>query len=325
MKLHVYQNLSLDIVSEMGFPLPAQVRVRAPLDPLRPWMQYLPAEQNHDADWYVVPMSIQFDNWWRKNNEIDTWRMIHKPVLQYDTMLKPFFMNLDFFSTYPEKHIFFQLGDCEITLPTIKKGIVLKESSRKEINDYSMFYSPLNVDASGTQTPITEAKYVASFQGACNTHNIRSHISKALLNVKGKTYYNDTNGFFFNEVESAKKKRDQLSYKKSIENSQFVLCPRGGGFNSFRFFECLCAGRIPVLISDRIKLPLEWLIDYTDFVVKVPEPQIEYVGRFIEMFKQKHDLTTASKRARQTYEDYFTDAGIELFLRRVIAKHMGVV
>ena len=52
------------------------------------------------------------------------------------------------------------------------------------------------------------------------------------------------------------------TYKKSIERCKFVLCPRGRGSNSIRFYEALNFGKIPILISDDVKLPLESKINH---------------------------------------------------------------
>jgi hypothetical protein len=40
-------------------------------------------------------------------------------------------------------------------------------------------------------------------------------------------------------------------YVRSIRDSAFVLCPRGGGTASFRLFESMMLGRAPVIVSDQ--------------------------------------------------------------------------
>jgi hypothetical protein len=84
------------------------------------------------------------------------------------------------------------------------------------------------------------------------------------------------------------------------------LCPRGRGLNSRRFFETLAAGRIPVLISDAVKLPLEGLIDYSAFTVRVPEGFVRFIHEHIDNFRDTHDLAAASRSARAAYLTYFT-------------------
>ena len=38
-------------------------------------------------------------------------------------------------------------------------------------------------------------------------------------------------------------------YEFSLENSDYILCPRGSGNTSIRFYESLSAGRTPILID----------------------------------------------------------------------------
>jgi len=56
-------------------------------------------------------------------------------------------------------------------------------------------------------------------------------------------------------------------FQKNIEETQFTVCCRGGGNFSFRFYETLAAGRIPVLTEDDISLPFEEYIDYSKIIV----------------------------------------------------------
>lgn len=58
-------------------------------------------------------------------------------------------------------------------------------------------------------------------------------------------------------------------YRTLLSRSAFVLCPRGHGPSSFRLFETLAAGRVPVVISD------SWLppprIDWETCIIRVAE------------------------------------------------------
>ena len=44
-------------------------------------------------------------------------------------------------------------------------------------------------------------------------------------------------------------------YESSLGNSDYVLCPRGFGNTSIRFYESLSAGRIPILVDSGCKNP----------------------------------------------------------------------
>jgi hypothetical protein len=67
-------------------------------------------------------------------------------------------------------------------------------------------------------------------------------------------------------------------------------------------------GRIPVLISDEAKLPLEWLIDYSKFVVKVPENDLLQTKKYVDAFIRAINVEEASLLAKETSLKYFQDA-----------------
>ena len=96
--------------------------------------------------------------------------------------------------------------------------------------------------------------------------------------------------------------------------SKFVLCPRGFGLSSVRFFETLAFGRIPVLISDDTKLPLEEKIDYDKFIIRVEENDLESIESRIIDFKKNNDLMEVSKISRETWEKWFFPEKIEDFI-----------
>eukprot|EP00042_Codosiga_hollandica_P018418 m.54095 g.54095 ORF g.54095 m.54095 type:complete len:519 (+) comp48693_c0_seq1:73-1629(+) len=62
----------------------------------------------------------------------------------------------------------------------------------------------------------------------------------------------------------------RASWLDELASSSFYLAPAGSGVQTTRFFECLFAGRIPVLFSSLWLLPFQRLIDYSLFTVSVP-------------------------------------------------------
>jgi Exostosin family len=69
--------------------------------------------------------------------------------------------------------------------------------------------------------------------------------------------------------------------KKFVTNmldSDYVLCTRGGGNFSYRFYETLSCGRIPVFINTDCALPFERWIDWKKFCIWVEEDDLPYLG-----------------------------------------------
>jgi Exostosin family len=67
-------------------------------------------------------------------------------------------------------------------------------------------------------------------------------------------------------------------------NSDYILCTRGGGNFSYRFYESLSCGRIPVLINTDCELPFEQWIDWKRYCVWVEEADLPYLGDRIREF-----------------------------------------
>ena len=67
------------------------------------------------------------------------------------------------------------------------------------------------------------------------------------------------------------------AYNTLILESKFSLCPSGSGPNSIRFWECLAAGRVPVLLSDKLELPTipkSLALWWADAIVIAPENSV---------------------------------------------------
>ena len=72
-------------------------------------------------------------------------------------------------------------------------------------------------------------------------------------------------------------------------DSDYILCTRGGGNFSYRLYETLSCGRIPVLINTDCELPFERWIDWKRYCVWVEEEDLPRIGTRIREF---HDRLT---------------------------------
>jgi hypothetical protein len=95
--------------------------------------------------------------------------------------------------------------------------------------------------------------------------------------------------------------RAKARYCEALARSKFVLCPRGAGTSSFRLFESLAAGRVPVILSD------DWVepagIDWSGCSVRIPEAEADSVGSRLEELEK--DWPRMSIAARAVYDDWF--------------------
>jgi hypothetical protein len=75
---------------------------------------------------------------------------------------------------------------------------------------------------------------------------------------------------------------EQLAYLQEISNSQFVLCPRGIGTSSYRLYEVLSLGRVPIIISD------DWVppegVDWNSCSIRIAEGRVGELPSIIDHF-----------------------------------------
>jgi hypothetical protein len=93
-------------------------------------------------------------------------------------------------------------------------------------------------------------------------------------------------------------------YVEVIFRSKFVLCPRGNGTSSFRLFETMQCGRVPVIIADSWVAPEG--IDWASCSVRVREAEIAQIPLILENYLPKW-LEMASCARRLWEENYSPD------------------
>ncbi|OLO35897.1 hypothetical protein BTR23_16255 [Alkalihalophilus pseudofirmus] len=95
---------------------------------------------------------------------------------------------------------------------------------------------------------VPRKKYLASFVGSVKTHRIRMDMFMKLKHRKDIFLYNGNKG-------------DTYFVNKLLE-SYISLCPRGLGVNSYRFFESMQLGVVPLIIGNIDTRPFKKYIDW---------------------------------------------------------------
>ena len=119
----------------------------------------------------------------------------------------------------------------------------------------------------------------------------------------------------------------RLEYVNNLMSSDFVLTTKGNGNFSFRFYEALSAGRIPLFINTDCVLPLEGLINYSDFVLFVDYKKIDKIDKITSSFYEnpgKDQFLKMQKAARAAFEVYLRiDKFFEfMFLKKKINEYL---
>lgn len=148
------------------------------------------------------------------------------------------------------------------------------------------------------------ADLLFSFLGA-KTHPVRVE----LLKLKHpRALVEDTSNINFfdysdeaNTQEHQRMIREQKQhYQEVVALSKFVLCPRGWGTSSFRMYETLAAGRVPVIISD------DWMPspadDWNACSVRVAQDDVTSIPDLLE--KREADWPNMARAARTMFEEW---------------------
>jgi hypothetical protein len=102
-----------------------------------------------------------------------------------------------------------------------------------------------------------------------------------------------------------------------LARSKFTLCPAGSGTSSYRLFEALRAGSVPVIISDRLVLPEG--PDWEACSVRVAEKEIASIPARLEAIA---DVASMRAAALKTHAEYFSSERMLDHLVREL-RHLG--
>lgn len=150
--------------------------------------------------------------------------------------------------------------------------------------------------------PINERKEIlCSFVGS-TTNPIR--------NATLQRWASDVDFIVFAQNWMASVPQKNLSVFKSIcSKSKFTLCPRGYGKTSFRLYEAMQLGSVPVYVSDEHYLPWADKLDWNEFCVLVTPDKIDRLKDILLSYSEKQ-INKMVKTAQKLYPEYFSLNGM---------------
>jgi hypothetical protein len=113
---------------------------------------------------------------------------------------------------------------------------------------------------------------------------------------------------FFRDADSRDLVDVRREYVDNLVASDYVLCIRGSGNYSYRLYEALCTGRVPIIVDTDLALPLPDEIPWRELAVWVLPNQLDHIGDRVLEF-----------HSRQTAREYIDlqQRLRELWLRRL--------
>lgn len=140
---------------------------------------------------------------------------------------------------------------------------------------------------------------------------VRGKIIRQLLSDKKvETDFVIRNGFWAQGIDDKIKAREE--YIQNMFNSPYAVVTRGAGNFSYRLYEVMSCGRIPVFINTDSVLPFDRQINWKKHMVWVEENEIHRISDIVTHFHDSvsdSDFIELQKQNRKIYEAYLSPMG----------------
>lgn len=91
-------------------------------------------------------------------------------------------------------------------------------------------------------------------------------------------------------------------FDNNMKESHFIICNRGTGNFSMRFFQTLASGRIPIVVNNDMQLPLHGVADYNNVIIM--ENSVEKVIERLLWVWNNRDIVEMQIECSKFYDDY---------------------
>lgn len=159
-------------------------------------------------------------------------------------------------------------------------------------------------------------KPVVGFCGQINRPKARANSLIVLeKDANIKTNFIKKNAFWGGWLGRGRKPQDgqrlRNEFVKNIGESDYVVCARGGGNFSYRIYETLMTGRIPILIDTDCVLPYDFIVDWGKEFPIVKEGNIGSLGKRVVSFHNsiKDNFEEHQSRMRNLWEEWISPTG----------------
>lgn len=244
------------------------------------WMQGHSNLLVHDpalADWMYIPIywNRYYINNWDKENQ--AWGGGIEALIE----------QIDICHKYDMPMFTIAEADVKVLKPRIDwDGVVVFMSSRRGCN--GGIDIPLLSASHPTPVSMPDKKWLASFLGNLMTDGVRISMHEELKERSDC------------RVEHAGSTPEEFTY--TMLTSYIALAPRGQGAQSFRMYEAMQLGTVPLYISDIDCRPFKKWIDWE--VCSLFIPFTDGISEYLDVVGERKDLLLEmGKRAKKVYDE----------------------
>jgi hypothetical protein len=134
---------------------------------------------------------------------------------------------------------------------------------------------------------------------------------RASSDIETNFLIRDRSVFLLKGYEQTKLER-RKEYVNNLLESDYILCCRGSGNYSYRIYETLCMGRIPIFVNTNCSLPYEFLIDWKNYCVWIEEHEIEQISSKVLDFHNSlssQDFVDLQYKCRELWVKWLSPEG----------------
>ena len=123
--------------------------------------------------------------------------------------------------------------------------------------------------------------------------------------IRNNQFMMGKHGIWAGDADRAAQVRQR--FLDNVLQNDYTLCVRGAGNFSYRFYEVLAVGRIPVFVNTDCVMPFEDEIDWRKHCVWIEAEEMDQIGRKVLQFHQSlsdNDFQQLQQRNRRLWEEY---------------------
>jgi hypothetical protein len=113
-------------------------------------------------------------------------------------------------------------------------------------------------------------------------------------------------------VDLGRLRQVRKEYVDNMLESDYILCVRGVGNYSYRLYETLCCGRIPVFVDTDCVLPYDFMTDWRNYCVWVEEREVHKIAEKVAEFHSRlspKDFIELQHACRRFWEKQLSPVG----------------
>jgi hypothetical protein len=177
------------------------------------------------------------------------------------------------------------------SLPGVYVSMPRRSFDQRSQRSWGYFHVP-DVSAASEQPDILYS-FVGSMSHACRRPLLELRHPEGLVE--------EVPSFFVWQTGRPDFETRRNRFKAILARSRFVLCPRGRGTSSYRIYETLAAGRVPVIISDEWVPPRgpNWEL------ISIRWPEYRLAGLTAMLEERDGDWPALSAAVRGAHRDFF--------------------